>query len=227
MKRIYALVENNTGLVRYVGFTTKSLIARFNSHLKLAMNNNQRHVYCWLRKINFDARVTLLAVIKPDEDWRLEEQRWIKHYRSLGHDLTNTTDGGEGTLGHSPSLQANLKRSKSLLRWYENNGPRHHTEETRKKIGQAGVGRKHTIATKEKMSISRIGHVVSQETRLKIRHAKLGKPSKLKGTRKSPETIERMRQCKLGSKNPMFGLCGDNYPRKIKSKLNLQTAMSV
>lgn len=54
----------------------------------------------------------------------------------------------------------------------------HHTEEAKEKIRRSRIGVciPHTEATKRKMSISRMGHIVSAETRRKLRIANKGKP---------------------------------------------------
>lgn len=52
--------------------------------------------------------------------------------------------------------------------------------------------------TKKKLSLAKIGHDVSQETREKLRKFNLGKISKTKGTKMSPESIEKNRMAHLG-----------------------------
>ena len=68
---------------------------------------------------------------------------------------------------------------------------RHHSEETKKKIGNANRGR-----------------VISQIGREKMRLAKLGK----KGGKRTQETKEKLRIRKLGNKNPMYGKHTNNRP---------------
>jgi hypothetical protein len=49
------------------------------------------------------------------------EIKWIKHYRDLGLNLTNSTDGGEGTRGNVLSPESREKMSKKRKEYYENN----------------------------------------------------------------------------------------------------------
>lgn len=53
----------------------------------------------------------------------------------------------------------------------------HHSEESRLKIGRAGLGRKHTQEWKDAMSETMAGRVFSCATRVKLREARLNQPS--------------------------------------------------
>ena len=89
--------------------------------------------------------------------------------------LHNRTDGGEGPSGHIPwnkgkECDEDHKRNISIGR---KGIPSHRpgyspSKETREKIANAKVGRKHTEETCNKMSKTRMGHYVSPETTAKI-----------------------------------------------------------
>mgnify|MGYP002633299236 CR=1 FL=1 len=89
--------------------------------------------------------------------------------------LHNRTDGGEGPSGHIPwnkgkGCDEDHKRNISIGR---KGIPSHRpgyspSKETREKIANAKVGRKHTEETCNKMSKTRMGHYVSPETTAKI-----------------------------------------------------------
>ena len=89
--------------------------------------------------------------------------------------LHNRTDGGEGPAGHIPwnkgkECDEDHKRNISIGR---KGIPSHRpgyspSKETREKIANAKVGRKHTEETCNKMSKTRMGHYVSPETTAKI-----------------------------------------------------------
>ena len=84
----------------------------------------------------------------------LLEKKLIKIYgrKNLGTgNLVNLTDGGEGYSGYIC------------------------TDETRRKLSEAGKGRKHTEEHKQYMSDIMKGRVFSDETILKMRNARLGK----------------------------------------------------
>jgi hypothetical protein len=89
----------------------------------------------------------------------VREQHWIDHYRVLvGDMLTNATSGGQGP--KNPIVGRVL------------------SEETRRKIGLAGLGRPCSIETRRKMSLSRLGKKLgpmSKQTKNKLRQANLGK----------------------------------------------------
>lgn len=97
--------------------------------------------------------------------WQEREQFWIEHYKTLGHDLTNGTAGGDGI--HNPteqtrrnmslaqsgkiiSAEARAKQSKALK-------GRKKTEAHRKAAALAKVGHRHTQASKDKMSARKKG----------------------------------------------------------------------
>jgi group I intron endonuclease len=86
------------------------------------------------------------------------------------------------------------------------------SKETREKIRQGNLGRKHTDEAREKMRQSALGKIISLETREKMSKASLGRKhtdearEKCRqihlGKKKSPEAIEKMRQSATGRKMP-------------------------
>jgi hypothetical protein len=114
-----------------------------------------------LAVIGMCVEVRMVASGLSEQDAFAIECHRIAFWRSVGSDLTNVTDGGEGRSGSSPSV------------------------ETRAKISASHTGRKNTVETIEKMKLSakkraestvRIENLVarnkrgpSQETRDKIR----------------------------------------------------------
>jgi len=69
---------------------------------------------------------------------------------------------------------------------------------------------KHTEETKRKMSLSKMGHPVSKETREKLSRAGRGKPSPMKGKHHSEET---KRKISLNRKGKGTGAANHNYHR--------------
>jgi hypothetical protein len=130
--RIYVLKDPRTDEIRYVGKTVKTLQGRLNVHMSNARSGHLRHCARWIRGLLL---VGLQPVIEEIElvtdDWGRRERFWISHYKAAGCNLTNHTEGGEGHLGHSPSAA------------------------TRKKIGDASRGRRHSQESKTMISAAR------------------------------------------------------------------------
>jgi hypothetical protein len=119
--------------------------------------------------------------------------------------LRNLTDGGDGASGTIRSKEtiekvANAQRGKPKKKL---------STETKKRMRQAQLGRKHTEETKEKIrqahigkprsNTHRIGKTHSEESKEKMRQKALARevhntPPSWKGKKHSPETIEKMRQ---------------------------------
>lgn len=77
---------------------------------------------------------------------------------------------------------------------------KHHSEETRRKIGDKNRNKKHTVKTIEKMQASHLGKKFSEEHKLKLSESK------------------------KGNKNPMFGVAphntGKKWSEEIKKKIS-------
>jgi hypothetical protein len=130
--------------------------------------------------------------------------------------LHNRTDGGEGSSGVLQTEETKLKRSNALKgrprpeevknKIGEKNKGRTQSQETRNKISNTHkgntywVGRKHTEESKQKMRDAKVGkssHIKGkshmEETKDKISASKKGKSNGCEGRKYSPETIEKMR----------------------------------
>ena len=131
--------------------------------------------------------------------------------------LHNRTDGGEGSSGVLQTEETKLKRSNALkgiprpedvkVKIGEKNKGRTQSQEVRDKIRETHkgnkywVGKKHTENSKQKMRDAKLGkssHMKgkshTQETKDKISASKKGKSNGCEGRKYSPETIEKMRQ---------------------------------
>ena len=131
--------------------------------------------------------------------------------------LHNRTDGGDGASGVLQTEETKLKRSNALKgrprpkevknKIGEKNKGRIQTQEARNKIGNTHKGnkywegRKHTEESKQKMRDAKVGkssHMKgkthTEESRDKISASKKGKSKGCEGRKYSPETIEKMRQ---------------------------------
>jgi len=89
------------------------------------------------------------------------EVKLIEELRSAGVELTNMTDGGEGSVGVVRSEEYKEKLSKS-------HKGKVFSEEHKRKLGEVWKGRRHSEETKRRMSESQKGRVFSEESRLKM-----------------------------------------------------------
>jgi hypothetical protein len=132
----------------------------------------------------------------------LECQR-IAFWQSAGVPLVNRTAGGLGTKGYRHSARTREKMSRAKK------GKPIHSEETRERIRQAGLGRKASPETRAKMSASHMGNTTGRF---------------LKGRKRSPETCAKMSAARKGEvKSPEWrraisaGLKRRNASRKKSS----------
>jgi len=70
----------------------------------------------------------------------------------------------------------------------------HHSEEAKRKISLAQIGKKHSDETKRKIGIAQIGRHPSEETRKKLREAQGKEKNPMFGRHHSEETKSRMRK---------------------------------
>lgn len=99
---IYALVDPRDNTIRYIGKSTKG-VARLRDHLKprnLIKHNHKNNWINLLLVLGFKPNIMIIESF--DNKFILNEKEifYIKHYKELGHDLTNSTEGGEGTPGY-------------------------------------------------------------------------------------------------------------------------------
>ena len=156
--------------IRYVGWTLNPA-NRLYVHKYRAKKYG--HTYCerWIRKL-LEAGVSpvMSEVHRGYGPWGEAEQGWIKHYRDLGHKLTNITEGGEGYVGYVPTPEAIAK------------------------IKEATTGREVPQEQREHMRQLMKGRVFSQEWKDKIRATKLSR----KGTRGNTLTDEHKQKIGTG-----------------------------
>jgi len=163
--------------VRYIGKTGHSLKTRLRWHLKDCFKGDNYRCR-WIRRLISDGVKPQINPICIVEDTMANdtEKALIKVYKSIGVDLVNGTDGGDGSCGLSEESREKLRlRFKGIPR----------SEETKRKISasmmgnQRFLGRHHSNEAKEKISKalmgnkSRSGIKHSEETKAKISATKL------------------------------------------------------
>jgi hypothetical protein len=101
---IYSLADPRTNQIRYIG-KAHNVRRRFNTHMREARSRSPLHSRRWIASLVRDGVEPEIAVIETcdtNETANERERFWIGHFRSIGVDLTNTTDGGDG---QSPGYQ--------------------------------------------------------------------------------------------------------------------------
>ena len=106
--------------------------------------------------------------------------------------LRNKTDGGEGTSGVVKS------------------------EETRKKISEAGRGRTHSEETRKKIGEAKKGKTASEETKIKMSEASSGKNHHMYGRTHSEETRKKISESTKGNTHWL----GKTHSEETKIKIS-------
>jgi group I intron endonuclease len=170
----------------YVGQTILSIEKRFQKHRY--KSNKCRAICNAIQKYGWENIVKHWYEC-PDEDLNDHEEVMVEVLGTLAPNGYNLREGG-GANGR-PS------------------------EESKQKMREAKLGKKHTIESKEKMRQSRLGKKHSDETIEKMKEAKLGKThtdeSRQKmseshsGKTASEETKQKMSEAHQGEKNHFYG----------------------
>lgn len=145
--RVYGLRIPNES-IKYIGYTKHTLKRRLNGHIQqskyLNKKNNSKfervnHKDNWIRKNNYNIEIVLIEDNIIDYYDALDREiYWIKYYReTLGYQLCNSTDGGEGTVGRKftdeeKQYLSNLNKGKTL------------SDEHKRKISKSHKGKKLT-----------------------------------------------------------------------------------
>jgi len=138
---------------KYIG-KAKNFTERYNQHINQDRFKYDTWFYRWLNKQIREDKPFYVDVLQEtnQENWRIDEIYWIKHFRELGYEITNMTDGGDGNNNQVFSKETQIKKSNSLK------------------------GHKVSPETRLKLSKAHTGKVVKESTKQKLREHNLGKP---------------------------------------------------
>lgn len=113
---IYGLVDPRTGHLRYVGKTERALSVRLANHIHRALRQKtNEHKRNWIRKMIAEGLRPQIVQLWETSDVDILSQAecfWIKYFRQMGCNLTNATDGGEGSTGYRHSEEEKKRISK-------------------------------------------------------------------------------------------------------------------
>lgn len=146
---IYGLVDPNTQQIRYVGKTRQKVSSRLSAHLR---ERSKCHRLNWIKSLQDRGQkpeIIILEEIFGAWPWEESERYWIAHGRAEGWPLTNNTSGGDGV--------------------------RDLSAETRERMRQTWLGRKHSPDAVEKIRALKTGVKASDETRAKMSRSHRGR----------------------------------------------------
>jgi hypothetical protein len=180
--------------VRYVGKTIQKPLSRLYHHLQ-DRHRRQVHRDRWICKLvesGREPRMHILALV-PDEYAAKAEIRLIAAFRKAGVRLTNISDGGEGSPGHSVS--AETRRKMSVAQQRRKRGPI--SQEHRALLDEIRRRRWADPAKRKLQSEKMKNKVFTDERRRRISQALMGKSP-------SQQTREKLRRFKLGKRHSMY-----------------------
>src|SRR3954463_8068635 len=106
--KIYAFLDPDSYEARYVGKTRLRWVSNRLAHHRDSARGYTRAVGCsaWLRDLIDKGRNPKIVILEEvdETDWVEGERFWIGYLRSLGAELLNRSDGGDGAKGYVPSL---------------------------------------------------------------------------------------------------------------------------
>lgn len=143
----YGIIYKITSLIDgkiYIGQTTKSLKIRFLAHCKSDDGVYFHNAVKKHGKENFIVEEICSATNLEDLNWL--EEHFIRYYNSLRPNGYNIAFGGD-----------NFKRVCSPMQG------RHHSEETKRKMSLASLGKSKSEEAKRNMSLAQIGKKYSKE----------------------------------------------------------------
>lgn len=226
---------------QYVGKTRKTLDRRKWEHRRDAAGGITRAFQRALRKYGFDA-FSWETVFEHEDEAELNKAE-VAFIAALGSKVPhgyNMTDGGEGRSGYKLSESTRKKislakmgnkiwlgrtcspehRKKIGLANLGKNKGKKHTEEAKRKIGEASKGNKtrfrsgHVLSeeTRKKMSKSHKGKVFSEEHKANLRK---NHTRPMKGRTHSEETRRKMSEAHKGNKNSLGHKASEETRKKM------------
>jgi len=187
---IYVLIDPRNGEFRYIGLTSQGMI-RPKVHTK-DVQHEDTYKARWikkLQKLGLKYEIGILQELVHPDQLPAAEIKWISCYKGMGCQLTNATDGGEGTLGYKYTEE----RRASISGENNPNYGNHHSPETCKKISEAKLS-----AMRSGSKCYRYGKCLKAETRAKISTTLKGNTPWNKGISPSEETCKKLSEAAMG-----------------------------
>lgn len=145
---IYGLCDPESGLIRYIGKSIRP-VERLSNHMN---DHGTCHRTNWLRSLKIKGLKPTLVILQElpeNAAWQDAEKAWIAYGYSQGWPLVNNTSGGDGVCGLP--------------------------EETRRRIAQTWVGRKHSAETKAKIGAASKLKKMPEDAKKRISESQKGR----------------------------------------------------
>jgi hypothetical protein len=157
---LYTLKDPETSDIRYVGYSKRPK-SRLWEHIRDAKKGVKTHKSYWISNLLSKSLKPILDIVlekESQDEIATEEILLISRLRFENVSLTNQTDGGDGQRGNK------LKDNHPILSW---NKGRKMSDESKLKLSESRKGIIFTDSHKYKLSTAKIGHVRSEDSRLK------------------------------------------------------------
>lgn len=147
---IYILIDPVTDCVRYVG-KANNVHKRYFAHLK---DRRTHHRSCWIKGLSNKGLKPIVEVVDTvsKNEWQFWEKYYISLFKSWGFDLTNVSEGGEGS-EHTEETRKRMsdrKKGKPILHLNTGKRSAEHIENLR----LACIGKKDSAEAKLNKSLS-------------------------------------------------------------------------
>lgn len=170
MKNYYGIIYKVTNIKNgkvYIGQTIRTLKKKKDEHIRYASSGSPIYFCRAIRKYGIDSFIwEVIDKAKDDNELNIKEIYWINKFNSIKTKYGyNLSEGGglSSTKNKRVAKKISLAKIGHIV-----------SADTREKIRNKLIGRKHDEATKLKISISNKGRVFSEETKNKIRLSAIG-----------------------------------------------------
>jgi len=200
---LYVKTHITTGL-KYLGFTTSTDPHKYSGSGTRWTNHLNKHGY------NYTTEIIRECLSKE------EVKEWGIYYSNLWNIVENNEwanlkeESGDGG-NHGIETRRKMSESKKGTTPWNKGKTGIYSENTKKKISEAGIGRKHSEETKQKManadrSTYKRVTPVSENTKKKLSEILKGKPGRATGSKWTTEQKESLSQKRIGRPCPTKGM---------------------
>lgn len=224
---IYILSDPETNQIRYIGKTSKFLKIRLGWHIQASKNEHKTYVQKWIKSLLDKGQIPKIIQLQEvnENEIDLAEKKWIKLFKSIGCNLTNLTEGGDGTLGLPSPWTGKILSEEHKRKISEKTKGLRRSPKTEFKKGQIpwikgkhiNVGKSHSEEIRKKISEALKGKSKSEEARKNMSEAKKGKPALNKGKKCSPEICRKISE-RMKGRIPWNK--GIPWSKEIKEKMS-------